>query len=214
MYTLINRHIGELLQRINWDRDVLPYVTLMADVERADIADSQDFRRRYRAYWEMNQARLCDEFYNAYFGLLAHLRTGSLVNVEVEAVARALLKVPAHNNGRHALQFSFASKMVHMLRPNRPIYDNMVKRFYFLPEHGNREVNERLRGLLRSYEFLVGEYQRILGEGLLAPAIDEFRAHFPVGPEYSDQRVIDTLIWAFVRFLRSGAVCDGVVMYA
>ena len=159
----------------------------------------------------MNQARLCDEFYNAYFELLDRLRREPLDNVGVENVTRELLNVPAQNNGRRMLHFSFASKMVHMLCPDRPIYDNKVKRFYFLPEHGSGEVNNRLRGLINSYEFLVGEYQRILTQGLLAPAIEGFRERFQV--PFSDQKVIDTLIWTFVKFLQDGAVRDGVVQY-
>ncbi len=216
MYTLINQHIGELLQNRNLARDVQRYIRLREDVGRLDTAiiGNQGFQRMYRTHWGMNGAYLSAPFYDAYFGLLHRLRGEPLGKVNVETVARELLEVPARENGRQALQFSFASKMVHMLRPDCPIYDKRVERFYFLPEGAERNPEVKLARLLQSYRFLIREYQRVRQDNLLARANKEFRAHFQVESEYSDEKVIDTLIWAFVKFLQGGAVRGGVVEYS
>jgi hypothetical protein len=65
----------------------------------------------------------------------------------------------------------------------------------------------------KSYRFLVSEYQRVLKEGIMGDAISTFRNHFDLTNLYSDQKIIDTLIWKLVPFLESGAVRDGIVMY-
>jgi MacB-like periplasmic core domain/FtsX-like permease family len=85
----------------------------------------------------------------------------------------------------------------------------MVETFYFLPRSYAGKPEKKLENLLASYRFLVKEYDRILREGLLAGALHTFRRHFCLPPLYSDQKIIDTLIWKFVPFLESGALRDG-----
>jgi len=89
----------------------------------------------------------------------------------------------------------------------------MVESFCFLPRSFTGTPEKKLANLLRSYRFLVREYDRILREGLLAPAIDAMRGHFQLPTEYSDQKMIDTLIWKFVPFVESGALRDGPVVF-
>jgi hypothetical protein len=89
----------------------------------------------------------------------------------------------------------------------------MVESFYFLPRSYSGAAAEKLANLLRSYQFLVSEYDRILREALLASSIEEFRRRFQFPADYSDQKIIDTLIWKFVPFLESGALRDGSVVY-
>ena len=212
MYAVINEHIEALLGVINPAQDVQPYVWLLQVLPNTDVAGDREFQRVYRRYWQLNPARLSDQFYAAYFGHLQQLK--GQTNASVEAVARYLLAIPTHGDGRQSLQFSFSTKLVHMLRPDQPVYDNMVASFFFLPlGNANENAAAKLTKLLASYQFLVNEYTRILHHGLLAHAIARFREHFQVGSDYSDRKIIDTLIWKFVGFLRSGAVRDGVVVY-
>ena len=74
-------------------------------------------------------------------------------------------------------------------------------------------MEAKLKRLLRSYRFLEKEYDRVLKEGLLEPAITTFRKRFNVGNNYADEKIIDTLIWKFVSFARSGAIRDGTILY-
>jgi hypothetical protein len=131
----------------------------------------------------------------------------------VEEITRTLYEIPINAKEKKVLQFSFASKLVHMINPRLPVYDRMVESFYFLPRSYAGTAQKKLANLLRSYRFLVAEYDRILREGLLASAIDELRRRFQLPAEYSDQKIIDTLIWKFVPFLESGALRDGSVVY-
>ena len=77
--------------------------------------------------------------------------------------------------------------------------------FFFLPSvPENKTAEKRLQRYLDSYQFLRNEYRRVLEQGLLAHGITRFREQFPVRARYSDCKIIDTLIWKYVSFLRSG----------
>jgi hypothetical protein len=150
-------------------------------------------------------------FRSAYFTLLEKEKR-STASPAVDKVARALYEIPVAKE-RKALQFSFASKLAHMVNPRLPIYDRAVEAFYFLPRSYSGTPEERLQNLMLSYRFLIDEYERVLRDGLLDPALQAFRRHFGVSADYSDEKVIDTLIWKFVPLLENGAIRDGTVVF-
>ena len=213
MYALINHNVEILLDAINPQDDIQPYVWLLERLPNTNVGNDADFQRVYRRYWQLNPARLSEGYLAAYFGHLEQLKPQP-ENVTVEAVARHFLPIPTHRNGRQSLQFSFASKLVHMLRPEQPVYDSMVESFFFLPSGGVNETTEqKLARRQVSYTFLYHEYGRVLKHGLLGHAITGFRERFQVNEGYTDRKIIDTLVWKFVGFLKSGAIRNGVVVY-
>jgi hypothetical protein len=160
----------------------------------------------------LNGAGLSQSFRSEYFSLLEREKC-SAGNADVGRLARKLYETPVNSTERRALQFSFASKLVHMINTSLPVYDRMVETFYFLPRSYAGKPDKKLDNLLASYRFLVKEYDRILRDGLLADALHTFRRHFCLPPIYSDHKIIDTLIWKFVPFLEGGALRDGSVAY-
>jgi hypothetical protein len=48
---------------------------------------------------------------------------------------------------------------------------------------------------------------------LLTPSIQSFRQRFPVQRFFTDEKVIDTLIWKFVRLLTRGAIRNCRILY-
>jgi hypothetical protein len=187
-------------------------VRLLAALKKTNVAADNGFQSAYRRHWQLNAARLSTSFLVAYFGLLEATKQENAATVE--SVARRLLETPTHGASRMTLQFSFASKLVHMVQPNQPIYDSMVERFFFFASAKEGEsVDAKLKRLLQAYKFLGEEYRRVLTEGLLADAIARFRARFEVGTEYTDAKVIDTLIWKFVSFAGKGALPNRTIVY-
>lgn len=211
MYDLVNRNCDRLLATMKKDWDIAPYVWMLLELPLRDVARDEEFQRIYCSYWVLNGAGLCQSYRAKYFALLEReKRTPGTVNVE--QVAWDLYETPV-NKEKKALQFSFATKLVHMIRTDLPVYDRMVETFYFLPRSYAGPAKTKLANLLTSYQFLVTEYERVLREGLLAGSVQTFRRHFGLPPLYSDQKIIDTLIWKFVPFLEAGALRDGSVAY-
>jgi hypothetical protein len=203
MYTLINQHANTLVASLQTPTHVGAYVSLRADLGRLNVAADLAFQTRYRAFWQLNVARLSPAFISEYFRYLEQLKNGHAQTVEV--VSRHLHATPTNARGTRSLQFSFASKLVHMIDPTQPIYDSLVEAFYFLPVPASSGL-ERLPQLLRSYTFLATEYRRIVTLKLLSPAISRFRSQVANNAVFTDEKITDSLIWAFVSLLRSGAV--------
>lgn len=213
MYTLINQNIDLVLSTLDYRLDIVTYLGLIRRFDQSDISHDPVFHLDYRRYWRLNAARLSKSFCLAYFDLMERLRTNQ--NMDTEAVARILYRLPTHENGRQSLQFSFASKLVHTLDRHRPIYDSMVADFFFFrPPDPNRELDFRLRSLSTFYNFLCSEYHRVLEHGFLEPSILRFRQIQGVDDAYTDVKIIDTLIWRFVTLLRNGALLDARVVYS
>lgn len=200
MYRLINKAATAVVESI--PSDELPtYEWLLRNM--GDAA-SKHYRDKYRKYWAMGPARLGGEFDESYFTLLssADARTRPLSNILAEL-----------NKSAGSLQFSFATKLRHMGNPSLPIYDSRVAQFYFFqmpkPE---ADWQTRVKGCVDFYDFLIREYARVLKEGLLTRAIQEFqRLLKPQG--LTDEKTIDFLIWAFVTRVRKGAVIGSEIVY-
>ena len=212
MYTLINQNIHRLLGEIDCESEVRPYVWLTCNLHNRNVSNDEEYQRKYSYYWALNGAGLGKEFRDAYFCKLEELKQNSKTDDKtVEAVARWLWEAPVNRSGRRSLQFSFASKLVHMINPDLPLYDSRVEDFYFLPP---TSASEKLEAKMESYRFLVEEYNRVLADGILSSSIQKFRDKFdPDSACYSDIKVIDTLIWKFATVLRNGAMQNRVVVY-
>jgi hypothetical protein len=100
-----------------------------------------------------------------------------------------------------------------MTNPRLPIYDSMVADFYFYDSPANKQpLAQRIKHLVSFHDFLTSEYARILRLGLLSPAIQMFRQQFnPL--HFTDEKIIDSLIWAFVSQLKNGGLPHGRIIY-
>ena len=200
-----------MLDEIDLETEIKPYVWLIRNLRDRDVSTDEEYQKKYSYYWVLNGAGLGKEFRAAYFCELERLKCSQTYVETVEAIARRLWEAPVNRSGRRSLQFSFASKLVHMVNPDLPLYDSRVEDFYFLPP---TSANEKLEAKMESYRFLVEEYKRVLEDGILSSSIQKFRDKLdPDSACYSDVRIIDTLIWKFATVLRSGAVQNRVVEY-
>jgi hypothetical protein len=123
VYALMEANDLSLVESINRDH-VTDYDWLVTNVGRPADAD---FQARYRRFWMLNAARLGQTYCDEYFQQLASTTT----DTRLEPLVRSLYEVPVNSSGRKALQFSFASKLLHMRNRHLPIYDSQVAAFYF-----------------------------------------------------------------------------------
>lgn len=207
MYHLINNHITQILDSINGGH-ITDYDWLVQNIHQIS---NPLYQNRYRTFWRLNAARLSQDYCNIYF---QQLQEGLNNNPpQIGVLANDLYQIPTHNNGRQSLQFSFCSKLCHMLNRQIPIYDAMIRDFYFFTEPDrNLPVQHRINDCVQFHQFLINEYNRILNQELLAQSIQAFRDHF--NPQhFTDIKVIDSLIWAFVNLLRNGGGLEGIIVY-
>ncbi len=214
MYSLINQFAQTVVARIaTIEPDhVTDYEWLIRNVGQST---APDYQKRYRRFWAMNAAQLSPAFYTAYFGALNaalnHPQT-------LSKVAQTLHDASARQNGQKSLQFSFATKLLHMTNQHSPIYDSQVAAFYFFQEPEIKDPNNpsdlqrRISIFVTFHDFLRQEYARVLQSSLLASAIREFRLR--LNPQhFTDEKIVDSLIWAFVGLLRKSALPTGQITY-
>lgn len=204
MYHVINGHIGIILEQIPRSH-VTEYDYLQKHLKNLD---DKEYQRRFKVFWRLNAARLSELFCDHYFNILKDV---SSKKTNITDVCKRLHEVKTHKN-RQSLQFSFASKLIHMTDTSMPIYDSMIADFYFYAEpNRNKSLKDRIHDLATFHEFLTKEYNRIINNGLLRDAIRAFRDELK--PQmFTGHKVIDSLIWAFVSFQKKD-VAKGKITY-
>ncbi len=159
----------------------------------------------------MKRAHLGSGFDQAYFGALNPAKPLP----GLRGLCQALYQFP-RLRGDQALQFSFATKLRHMLNRNLPIYDDRVASFYlFQPppllwcksaSTANLRLRQRINGLIAFHNFLIHEYQRVLSSGPLASPIAAFKRQLKPTSMHTDVKIIDWLIYGFVRLADKGQI--------
>jgi hypothetical protein len=211
MYRLMNDCCDDIIAELDRISDVPRYLDIRRQMTEVNVARDVAFQRAYRTYWRMNVTQLGDMFYSQYFARLETLKGGEIADVNATIREIAVL---SDTTERPSLQFSFATKFVNTIDPRAPVYDSFVSAFFFfVPPASDHAVQARLDELIEFYDFLRGEYGRVLDRGLLDPAIGRFREHFAVDDEFCNERVVDLLVWSFASLLRNGAHRHGKALY-
>src|ERR1017187_3107864 len=124
-------------------------------IQQRALALDPNYQRRYKLIWIMGPARLSAAYCEAYFNALQNPIVG---NVALNQLPKEIYTHALRADGILTCQFSFASKLLHMHDPRRPIYDSRVARFFFayLPSGGNRE--NRAQAFQDFYAFLEDEH--------------------------------------------------------
>ena len=206
MYNLINAHIQAILSTIPQNH-VTEYDWLIQNLNQCA---TPQYQARYKNFWRLNAARLSANYCNVYFQAL---QAAQAVPTTIGGLAQQLYNTPTHGNGRQSLQLSFTTKLLHMVNTNAPIYDSLVAAFYFFQEPGrNQTLQHRVAAYVAFHTFLTQEYAMIIANNLLAPSIQAFRHQLnPV--QFTDEKVIDSLLWAYVAMLRNGGITNGTIIY-
>lgn len=190
-YKNINENIDQIIQAINRDPGhITEYDWLIQNIHQVT---GTAYQKRYKNYWRLNVARPSQNFCQVYF---QHLYAGLSENLpQVGVLANQLYQTPINAN-RRALEFSFCTKLCHMVDRQLPIYDLHIRNFYeFSVPTSNFPVEQRIRKFLQFYQFLVDEYDKVLKHGLLSESIQAFRKR--LSPMcFTDIKIIDSLIWA------------------
>jgi hypothetical protein len=210
LYSLINKYADIVINHIGV-RHVQDYDWLAEKVFLWDLSKSQEFKKRYSSFWRLAGAGLDENFKKEYF--IYFEKNKSNRNLDPVEVTDFFYKIPRNNKGAQTVQFSFATKMVHMLNSEMPIYDKMVRNFYHMSDPPQGEDHRRkLMYCQEVYDFLVAEYDRIIKNKLLQESINKF--HYQLQPKkFTPKKVIDSLIWGYISAAKGGAFLDGSFQY-
>jgi hypothetical protein len=211
MYSLINKncHFINQIEPKKLTKHFSDYLYLV----NIQNLESEEYEGKFKYFWGMNAARKIAnniEFYNSFFNFMRRNKDVSLLNF-TDLLSDLEKK-------EKSFQFSFATKAIHCLNPELPIFDVNIRRFYFLQDiDSSLERKDKVVVAQKYYEFLRKEYNRIIDEGLLKETIKElnkFLEKIDIDPnEISLVKKIDSIIWAWVAYLNNDALIENKITW-
>ncbi len=118
-----------------------------------NLTSDHVFQFVFRSFYRLDNAGLGDEFKDAFFLLFEEQRK-NCESPDVSKIVRSLHTVKTAR-GKHSFQFSFATKMVATIDPEKPIYDSLVAELFgFNPGYFIRDDEKRITRFMRFYDEL------------------------------------------------------------
>lgn len=189
MYNLIEKHIDDTIDAIPKDHfDEYRYL-----IQKGSNPSNPEYQVRYSKFFRLNGAGLSTEFRAQYFHTLKEYSNAALPKLD-----EVIKRIQTKDTKLHA---SFASKLLHMLNQEEPIYDSMICNFYFYSRPSYKDENKKIDSILSFHSFLKDEYSRIIKRGLLHDSITQLNDKWQI-QDLSDIKKIDTLLWAFVKLMK------------
>ncbi|MEW6381166.1 MAG: hypothetical protein AB1611_16380 [bacterium] len=135
-YKIIEKDILKIVQEIKKkdSTHVSDYDWLFDRLHQTDVSTDMEYQKTYKNYWRMNRRALPDEWFKKYFEILEEAKyceKAKYCEVDISKICLDLYNIK-NTRGEKSLQFSFATKLAHMIDNNSPIYDNFIRSFYQL----------------------------------------------------------------------------------
>ena len=186
----IFRNKKKIFQRLESRiKDLERYFYIKSEYKRGNIKNNLGFQCVYRQLYGMNTASLTDDFFKEYFELLAYKET------DLKIILSKLFKIP-RRDGANAVQFVFATKLLHTIDNNLPIYDSLVGEEFELEVDGEN-TNDRIDSCIKTHDKLKQYHKELLNNKIIKNIILSFRVEFNCDKKkISDAKVLDFLIWA------------------
>lgn len=178
----------EILSNINQE-SISVYLFLKDQYKKGDIKNNTLFHFVLRSYYRLDNAGLGDALKKRYFELLEDR------NEDLEVILEELYKIPTERN-IHTVQFSFATKLLHTINENSPIFDSEVSVVIHKRVTGDTK-EDKIKSCREAFDFLKETYTGLLKEELVREVVSEFRDKFKVSAsDVSDIKVLDFIVWS------------------
>jgi len=165
------------------------YLFLKDEYEKGGINDNFVFKFVFRSFYRLDNAGLTDEFKKIFFNLLDYKQT------DLKYILLRLYEIPTLKN-KNTIQFSFATKLIHTVDNNAPIYDlNVGKIISKIVSGKNRD--EKIQSCLEIYNSLKELYEKLLENEDIKKVILNFRSKFNVDTErMTGPKILDFIFWS------------------
>ena len=180
----------KILENLNFE-NVSIYLFLKDEYAKENISNNFLFQFVFRSYYRLDNAGLSEEIKNVYFKLLENKQT------KLESILLALYEIPTLKH-KNTIQFSFATKLLHTIDNNLPIFDSKVGKIFNFKVNGTNK-EKKVTSCTEIYDDLIVYYAELKKEEKIKEVISKFRYKFNIG----DGRVADTKILDFIKLWES-----------
>lgn len=129
-----------------------------------------------------------------YFFYLLEKREANL-----EYILSELYEIPTLK-GKNTMQFSFATKLLHTIDNDKPIFDSRVKSTLQIKSKGSGKHSDKdtkIRSCIEIYDSLEQWYVKLKENEKVKNFISKFKLKFRIDKEkISDTKILDFIIWS------------------
>jgi hypothetical protein len=192
----IDEKQDEILSNLD-NESVVVYIFLKKEFDKSNITNNLLFQFVFRSFYRLDNAGLSDNLKKHFFKLLAEKQT------KLDIILSDLYEIPRLKKD-NSIQFSFATKLLHTVDNDKPIFDKYVTSIINKKVKGNNK-NEKIQSCIEIYDSLVTLNDELKKNDKIRNVILKFRSKFKVSnEEMSDTKVLDSIMWSLGK-LQSNA---------
>ena len=192
----IDEKQDEILSNLD-NESVVVYIFLKKEFDKSNIANNLFFQFVFRSFYRLDNAGLSDNLKKHFFKLLAEKQT------KLDIILSELYEIPRLKKD-NSIQFSFATKLLHTIDNDKPIFDKYVTSIINKKVKGNNK-KEKIQSCIEIYDSLVTLNDELKKNDKIRNVILKFRTKFKVSKEeMSDTKVLDSIMWSLGK-LQSNA---------
>lgn len=153
-----------------------------------DVSSDRDFQRSFNDFFVMRSRK--SQYYDMFYSFLEEKKNKGVSFEETLEYLKA-----ADGN----LEISFSSKLIHIINPNRPIWDNNVAVQHFamkLPSY-DMDSSIRQKEIVKVYHEYCSRFYEYLDSSAGQAVLRLFNDKYP-HTGFTDTKKIDFLMWADV----------------
>jgi len=186
----IDEKQDDVLSNID-SESIAVYIFIKNEFKKGNVLNNPIFQFVFRSYYRLDSAGLSDNQKTRFFQLLSDKQEN------LEYILSELYEL-LNSKNQNTIQFSFATKLLHTINNNKPIYDNNVSRVIKKELKGSGYAkDERICSCIETYQFLEELYRDMLEDETIRNIISKFRSKFKVDDEkISDIKVLDFIMWS------------------
>lgn len=178
---------NEILSSVD-EESVAVYLFLKNEYEKGNVGNNKLFQFVFRSYYRLDSAGLGGKLKNRYFQLMAGKQR------DLPKILRELYKIKTLKN-KNTIQFSFATKLLHTIDNNNPIFDAEVSRVLHVKVSGNT-ADKKILSCERVYQSIKNTYIDLLRDKDIQKIISKFRKETHTNEDQiSDVKILDFIIW-------------------
>jgi len=185
---LVKRHKQKIFNKLLKDRKSFDdYKFITEEFKTNNVRNNSEFQKVYKRFYVLNRGGLGSKLIDRYFDLLQKKETNlKKILVELSEISR--------EKSDYSVQLSFASKLIHTVDNNQPIYDSRVAEIFDIRLNYNiKDIKERIADRLVAYNLLKKKFNKTLKNRGIKLIIKDFKKRLKV--DIGDVKMLDFMLW-------------------
>ena len=163
------------------------YAFIMKRFAVADVSSDEEFKRAFVSFYRVR----CPQWWiDGYFVILQEMRSRKDVSI------RVILERLCEMSGGRRIDLSFASKMLHTIQPDMPIWDSVVATNLDLaPIPASGSMPSRIEAAVERYSSLLERMDEMLRDDSVKAQVAMFDSTLPNYAWLSSVKKVDFMLW-------------------